>query len=95
MKRQINIFCVLLALYGCTTTTTDKKNTPKHNLVFKACGYTRQMFFYGEGNPYVATVKTIGNEFVLTVTDTITNREVVLKSDNPITIKGGDIKYKK
>lgn len=64
-------------------------------MLFKACGYMRQMFFYNENNPYVATLKTDGNEFVLIVTDTTTNREVVLKSDSPITIKGGDIKVKK
>lgn len=64
-------------------------------MVFKACGYTRQMFFYNENNPYIATLKTVGNEFVLVVTDTVTKQEVILKSDSPITIKDGDIKYKK
>lgn len=73
----------------------NNKCYAKHNLLYRNQGYTNQMIFYSDTNSYIATIKENNGEFTLTVTDTATNKEYILNSDNPIKIIGGDITYKK
>lgn len=92
-KYTLILFAIILGLSSCVG-GIKKKHYCKHNLIFSIQGYTNQMLFYNETNPYYARVTKNGNEFTLIVTDTISGKEYILNSDRQITIKGGDIKYK-
>ena len=98
MKKLIYSFMaftiILFGMYGCGVCTNGKKNNTRYKLIYRTQGCTNKMFFYNERNPYIATIKQIKNEFCLIVKDAISNKEYVLKSDEPIVIKGGDITYK-
>lgn len=94
MKKCALILLAIVIVASSCGSGGRNKHCAKHNLIYEMQGYTNQMFFDNEKNPYYARVTKKGDEFTLTVVDTISKQEYILKSDNKITIKGGDIKYK-
>lgn len=94
MKKCALILLAIIIMATSCGSGGRNKHSAKHKLIYNMQGYTNQMFFDNETNPYYARVTKNGNEFTLIVTDTISKQDYILKSDSKITIKGGDIKYK-
>lgn len=82
-----------MLLLSCTGTEHENVDE-RHYLIYRNQGYLTKMVFHDETNPYIAKIVKDRKQFILIVTDTILNQKYILKSDEPIIITGGDIKYK-
>lgn len=83
----------MLCLKQCTIHRTHKIG--RHYIEYVSRGITNKMYFHSDNNPYVGKLEEKDGKYILTVMDTVTDKEYILMSDYRIRITDGDIKFKR
>lgn len=86
------LLSVMFYFKQCTIQIGHKRG--RHYVEYVSRGITNKMYFHSDNNPYVGKLEEKDGKYILTVIDTVTDKEYILMSEYRIRITGGDINFK-